>query len=142
MIAFGLVSFVLSCTLAVVAYSLVRTSLISDRKDAALRQAYTNAATATTPALVVGVPIRALDAAYYEVTSLDDMNHTLSVLASSLLLAAVAAAVVGALTGAFLSRSPVAVPRGDGTSTSDPVPRSDYENLIQATRAGPSGSPR
>ncbi len=174
MIAFGLVSFVLSCTLAVVAYSLVRTSLIGDREEAALRQAFTNArtvrtrvtaddhntttllsglqrantgevvmeregrwytssvradrgllpaslrtgvdqghagtqiaATAGTPALVVGVPIRALNATYYEINPLDDMNHTLDVLASSLGLAAVAAAAVGALTGAFVSRSVV-----------------------------------
>ncbi len=198
MIAFGLVSFVLSCTLAVVAYSLVRTSLISDREEAALRQAYTNAravrtrvttddhnttallaglqranagevllqregswytssvhadrgllpaslragveqghagsqisATATTPALVVGVPIRGLNASYYEINPLDDMNRTLNVLASSLLLAAVAAAAVGALTGAFVSRSVVRPLRTISTVASDIVAgRSDARLVV------------
>jgi two-component system, OmpR family, sensor histidine kinase MtrB len=174
MLAFGLVSFVLSGTLALVAYSLVRTALIDDRQDAAMRQAFTNAravrtrvsaddramttllaglqlestgdvllqldgrwytssvdadrsvlpaslrqgvdqghagsqiaATAGSPVLVVGLPIAALHASYYEVNSLDDLNRTLRVLSSSLLLAAVVAAACGALTGAVVSRSVV-----------------------------------
>jgi two-component system sensor histidine kinase MtrB len=174
MLAFGLVSFVLSGTLALVAYSLVRSALIDDRENAAVRQAFTNAravrtritaddravtgllaglqlastgdvllqrdglwytstveadrsvipvslrqgvdqghagsqgaATAGSPVLVVGIPITALNASYYEVNSLDDLNRTLRVLGSSLLLAAVVAAGFGALTGAVVSRSVV-----------------------------------
>ncbi len=174
MLAFGLVSFVLSGTLALVAYSSVRAALIDDRENAAMRQAFTNAravrtrvsaddralttllaglqlestgevllqrdglwytssveadrsavplslsqgvdqghagrqiaATAGSPALVVGIPIASLNASYYEVNSLDDLNRTLRVLSSSLLLAAVVAAGCGALTGAVVSRSVV-----------------------------------
>ena len=41
--AFGVVSLVLSGTLALVAYSVVRSSLIDDRREAAMNEAYTNA---------------------------------------------------------------------------------------------------
>ena len=41
--AFGVVSLVLAGTLAVVAYSVVRSSLIEDRRDSAMNEAYVNA---------------------------------------------------------------------------------------------------
>ncbi len=41
-----------------------------------------------------------------------------------------------------IAKSPVAVPRGDGSATSDPVSRNDYDNLIQVTAAVAPGSQR
>jgi hypothetical protein len=35
-----------------------------------------------------------------------------------------------------VDRVPVAVPRGDGSASSDPVSRNDYDHLIKATTAG------
>jgi two-component system, OmpR family, sensor histidine kinase MtrB len=55
-------------------------------------------------ALAVGVPIAAADARYYEVTSFDDVESTLDTLGRSLLIAAVAASVIGGVVGASLSR--------------------------------------
>jgi hypothetical protein len=39
MVAFGIVSLVLAGSLALVTYSLVRSSIVTDREDAAVRQA-------------------------------------------------------------------------------------------------------
>lgn len=170
MVAFGLVSLVLSGTLAVLAYSVVRSSLIDERRESAMREGYTNARVVRTrlraddsnlvnllaglqrdasskvllrresrwyassltadtavvpadlrtgveqgqaghqivapeagPAIVVGIPINEAQATYYQVTSLEDAERTLSVLGSSLLLGALGAAMVGAITGAVIS---------------------------------------
>lgn len=56
-----------------------------------------------TPALAVGVPIAAAGAQYFEITSLDEVESTLSNLGRSLSLAALAATVVGGVLGAGLS---------------------------------------
>jgi signal transduction histidine kinase len=55
------------------------------------------------PLLVVGVPIEASDADYYEITSLADIERTLRVLASSLGVGAAAATSIGAAVGAGVS---------------------------------------
>ena len=55
------------------------------------------------PVLVVGVPIAEVDATYYQVSSLSDLDRTLNLLGSSLLIGALGAAIVGAVTGAVIS---------------------------------------
>ena len=161
---------VLSATLAVAAYALVRDSLLDERQGAAERQAFTNArllrsrldplpadmsqllsslqlgptgdsllevddrwfsssvdvTSAVLPAqlsadvadgrvamqrvrvgeepvVVVGVPINAVDAHYFEVTSLAEVESTLRTLGRSLLTAAAVATAVGALVGSGLT---------------------------------------
>jgi len=169
-LAFGLIALVLSSTLAVTAYALVRSSLLDERQVVAERQAYTNARllrsridplpqdmsqllaglqvgpdgdsllrvddrwfsssvelTSTdlpvslaravedgsagsqrfrhdrTPALAVGVPIAAVDAEYFEISSLAEVDATLSSLARGLLVAGLVATLGGAALGAALS---------------------------------------
>lgn len=169
-IAFGLLALLLSASLAVAAYALVRSSLLSERQVTAQRQAYTNArllrsrvdplpddmsqllaglqvgrdgdslleiderwysssVEATSdelppavaeavaggdvatqrftyfghPALVVGLPINAVGAHYFEISSLSEVQSTLDRLSSSLLVAALVAAVAGALLGSGLT---------------------------------------
>lgn len=169
-LAVALTSLVLSTTLAVLAYSLVRRALVEDREASLMRSAYVNArvvrgalrtaapdvaellaglqagagrrsvletatetftstvdvgaddlpttvvaavregsaahqvvATGDGPALVVGIPIVAADAAYYEVTSLADVDRTLQVLASSLAVGGGVAVGLGAAVGAGVS---------------------------------------
>jgi two-component system, OmpR family, sensor histidine kinase MtrB len=166
----ALTSLVLSAGLALLAYSLVRSTLIDQRESAALRQAYTNArvvrstlrgadpdlvgvlsglqvggtggnlvvtpdgtfassvdvgiddlpasltsgvtdgraghqrvALGDEPWLVTGVPIAEADASYYEVTSFDEIDRTLDVLGSSLVIGAAATTVVGGVIGATAS---------------------------------------
>lgn len=55
------------------------------------------------PMLIVGVPIESVDAEYYEITSLAEVESTLQVLASSLAIGAGASVVVGAAIGATVS---------------------------------------
>jgi signal transduction histidine kinase len=169
-VAFGLMALVLSATLAVAAYALVRNSLLDERQLTAERQAYTNARLLRSrldplpqdmsqllsslqvgptgdsllevddrwfsssidvtsdelpaslagevgdgrvalqrvevrgdPAVVVGVPITAVGAQYFEITSLDEVESTLSTFGRSLFTAAVAATVLGALLGSGLT---------------------------------------
>ena len=169
-IAFGLLALLLSTSLAVAAYALVRSSLLSERQVIAQRQAYTNArllrsrvdplpddmsqllaglqagtggdslleienrwysssveATSAElppelakvvaggdvatqrfpyfdqPALVVGVPINAVGAHYFEISSLEEVQATLDRLSGSLLFAAVAVSALGAVLGSGLT---------------------------------------
>ncbi|MFP3900471.1 MAG: ATP-binding protein [Acidimicrobiia bacterium] len=55
-------------------------------------------------ALAVGVPIAAAGGSYYEVSTFEEVESTLDTLGRSLLIAAVAASVVGGVVGASLSR--------------------------------------
>lgn len=170
MVAFGLVSLLLAGTLAVLSYSVVRASLLEERQEAAMGEAYTNAravrtrlrsddqnlvnllaglqldstgqvllrrdgswytdsvstdsavvptslreaveggaaglqvtGSGATSLLVVGVPIAEAEAGYYQVSSLTDLDRTLTLLGSSLALGAIGAALVGAVTGAVIS---------------------------------------
>lgn len=57
------------------------------------------------PVMVVGVPVRAVEAAYYEVSPLGDVEATLSLLLRALGIAGVVATVIGATVGAVASRS-------------------------------------
>jgi two-component system, OmpR family, sensor histidine kinase MtrB len=169
-LAFGLMALVLSMTLSVAAYVLVRSSLITERQTVAERQAFTNARLLRarvdplppnmsqllaglqvggtgdsllrigdqwfsssvqitpselpdslaevvgagdvamqkfehfgSPALAVGVPIRAVDAEYFEISSLQEVDATLSRLGRSLLVAAAVATALGGVLGAALS---------------------------------------
>jgi signal transduction histidine kinase len=56
------------------------------------------------PQLVVGIPLPAVDAAYYEIVSLDDTRRTLNSLGIALLAAAVVTTIAGAVLGATSSR--------------------------------------
>lgn len=169
-LAFGLMALVLSATLALAAYALVRASLLSERETIAERQVYTNArllrsrvdplpqdmsqllaslqvggagdsllrigdqwfsssvqmtSSELPPSLAaavdggdaamqtfdrfgsavlgVGVPIASVDAVYFEVSSLSEVEATLSRLGRSLLIAGVIATALGALVGVVLS---------------------------------------
>jgi signal transduction histidine kinase len=55
------------------------------------------------PWLVVGIPIAEADATYYEITSFSDVDRTLDLLASSLVIGAIAATGVGGVIGATVS---------------------------------------
>ncbi|HZA74949.1 MAG TPA: HAMP domain-containing sensor histidine kinase [Acidimicrobiales bacterium] len=55
------------------------------------------------PQLVVGLPIRAVEAEYYEVTSLEDLTASLATLRRALLIGAGAATLVGGVVGALLT---------------------------------------
>ncbi len=168
-VAFGVVALVLSASLSLLAYALVRSSLLEDRSAVAERQAFTNArlvrsridplppdmtqllaglqvgptgnsllrvgdrwfsssvevadtdlptsltelvesggaGTQTVelngePTIAVGLPITALDAAYFELGSLANIESTLSSLARALLLAGLVATLLGAALGAAL----------------------------------------
>lgn len=169
-VAFAAMALILSAALALAAYVLVRSSLLTERKTVAERQAYTNARllraridpvpadmsqlvsglqvggsgdsllrirgswysssveiTSTeiprslaatvdagdagtqvfdhfgSPALAVGVPIAAVDAAYFEISSLEEVESTLARLGRSLLVAGAVATAVGGLLGALFS---------------------------------------
>ena len=168
-VAFGVVALVLSASLSLLAYALVRSSLLEERSAVAERQAFTNArlvrsridplppdmtqllaglqvgptgnsllrvgdrwfsssvevadtdlptsltelvesggaGTQTVelngePTIAVGLPITALDAAYFELGSLANIESTLSSLARALLLAGLVATLLGAALGAAL----------------------------------------
>jgi len=170
-VAFAVVSVVLVGTLSVVAYVLVRTWIVNDRRQSAAQQAYTDArlvrnhlragdtgltpllsslkfaengdtlmkqgslwysssvgvgkndvpvslqsvvgtkhagwqmvSTPSGPVLAVGVPIAESSAQFYVLESMNDIEATLRRLAAALALAAGIAAVVGAGTGALVSR--------------------------------------
>jgi len=170
-VAFALVSVVLVGTLSVVTYTLVRTWIVNDRRQAAVRLAYTDArllrnrlrtgdtgvvsllsslkfaengdslmkqgslwysssvgvgrndvpvslqsvvgakhagwqivSTSRGPVLAVGVPIAESSDQFYVLESMTDIEATLRRLAAALALAAGVAAVVGAGTGALVSR--------------------------------------
>lgn len=170
MVAFGLVSLLIAGTLAVLSYSVARSSLLEERREAAMGEAYTNAravrtrlrsddqnlvnllaglqvdssgqvllrrdgrwytdsvstdsaviptslrdaveggaagvqvtGVGTAPVLVVGVPIAEAEAGYFQVSSLGDLDRTLNLLGSSLVIGAIGAAIVGAATGAVIS---------------------------------------
>ena len=60
--------------------------------------------TSAGPLLAVGVPLAESSARFYVLEPLDDVDHTLNVLASVLSIGAAVAAVAGALTGALVSR--------------------------------------
>lgn len=169
-LAVGVTSLVLSSSIALAAYFLVRSSLVNERKSVALRQAYTNARLLRSglrapnpdvarlltgvqvdprgdallqmgdewftssvnvdagelprslrdgvmkggagrqliridgvPFLVVGVHIRESDADYFELTSLADVEDSLSSLRSSLVIAAVVTTAIGVLIGIVVS---------------------------------------
>lgn len=55
------------------------------------------------PVVGIGVPINALGARYFEVTSLEDVEQSLDTLARSFLIAAIVAAVAGAALGVWFS---------------------------------------
>jgi two-component system sensor histidine kinase MtrB len=56
------------------------------------------------PEIAVGVPIRSIHAAYFEVFSLSDLGHTLGVLEGTLVVAGAVTTVLGAALGRFASR--------------------------------------
>jgi signal transduction histidine kinase len=53
----------------------------------------------TTPQLVVGLPVPSVDAAYFEVFSLDELERTLQILALALMGAALVTTIAGVITG-------------------------------------------
>jgi two-component system, OmpR family, sensor histidine kinase MtrB len=57
----------------------------------------------TTPELVVGIPVPSVDAAYFEVFTLDELGRTLRILALALTGAALVTTIAGAITGRWAS---------------------------------------
>ncbi len=76
----------------------LRTTVIAGE---AARQKFTQDAV---PRFVVGIPLPAVDGAYFEVFALSDLDRTLAVLRNSIAVAAVATALAGAAVGRWASR--------------------------------------
>ncbi len=197
--AFGVVSLLLAATLSAVTYSVVRTWMVNDRQNAAIRQAYTDArlvrsrlragdtdiasllsglqtigmgnvlmehggqwysssvgvgpsripaslqsvvrqdhaawettATAEGPVLVIGVPIAESSARFYVLESLSDVQHTLTVLAAALAMGAAIATVVGAGTGAVVSRR-ILRPLQDISAVAHDISAGTYDARLPAS---------
>jgi signal transduction histidine kinase len=60
-------------------------------------------AVAGTPYVAVGIPVPAVDAAYFEFVGLEDLEESLATLGETLVVAALGATAVGALVGAWAS---------------------------------------
>src|SRR5919109_1480866 len=109
-LAFAGGAFLLSAALSGVSYGLVRNYLVEQTQTAALRQAV-NAGRPSrmayrltgTSQLAIGLPIPAVDAVYYEVFSLDQLDRTLRFLGVALLGAGLATTVAGAAVGRWAS---------------------------------------
>jgi two-component system sensor histidine kinase MtrB len=75
------------------------TSVVDDEQPASMRFDYRDSTR-----LAVGVPLPAVDGAYYEIVSLDELEHTLESLGASLLGASLITTLLGALLGWWASR--------------------------------------
>ena len=78
--------------------TVLRTTVIAGE---AARQKFTQDAV---PRFVVGIPLPAVDGAYFEVFPLSDLERTLAVLRNSIAVAAIATALAGAAVGRWASR--------------------------------------
>lgn len=83
------------------------------------------------PALAVGVPLPAADAAYFEVFPYDELERTLSTLGWSLLAAASITTIIGALVGSYASRRVLRPLRGFTTGAAE-LARGNFETRLMA----------
>lgn len=74
-------------------------SMVIDH-DTAASQIYT---TKGAPKMAVGVPVKSLHGAYFEIFDISDLSHTLSVLALAILIAGLVATALGAALGRWAS---------------------------------------
>ena len=104
-----------------------------------------------TPALAVGVPIEAVNARYFEISSLAEVESTLARLGRALTVAAVLATVLGGLLGAALSslllrplrRFAAVARRITGEGATDPQHDADPQHrAAPQDAAAPSGPAR
>nr|WP_281387013.1 ATP-binding protein [Jiangella mangrovi] len=93
------------------------------------------------PAIVVGLPLPAVDAEYYEVTVAEELDRTLFTLRTALIVCAVITTIAGALLGRYAARAvlrplnqvTVAAARisgGDLATRLDPVDDPDLATLV------------
>jgi two-component system, OmpR family, sensor histidine kinase MtrB len=85
------------------------------------------------PVLVVGVPLRAVDAYFYEVVSLTELQETLRILGTVLLGGALVAAAAGGGLGVWASRS-VLRPLNEVASTAAQIAGGQHDTRLAATR--------
>jgi two-component system, OmpR family, sensor histidine kinase MtrB len=206
-VAFGVTALVLSVTIAVVAYALVRTYLIDQRESAALNQAFANARVLRSaldgadpdvpeilaglrgavggdillryrdrwftssvaadpgdlpdsllrvvleeehaarqqdrvrgrPRLVVGVPVPAVDAAFFQAFPEDEVERTLNTLGTALIVAGMVATVVAAAVGRYASGA-VLRPLRDVAGAADRIAEGDL-GLRLESRGDPDLEP-
>jgi len=84
------------------------------------------------PVLVIGVPIAESSARFYVLESLNDVNHTLTVLATALAVGAGIAALVGAGTGAIVSRR-ILLPLRDISAVAQDISAGAHEARLPAS---------
>lgn len=198
-VAFGVTALVLSITIAVVAYALVRTYLIDQRESAALNQAYANARVLRSsldgpapdvpdalnslrsalggdvllryrdrwftssvgadpddlpaslveavidgghaarqqdrlrgePRLVVGVPVPAIDAAFFQAFPEDEVERTLNTLGTALVVAGAVATAVAAAVGRYASGA-VLRPLRDVVGAADKIAEGDLGSRLES----------
>jgi two-component system, OmpR family, sensor histidine kinase MtrB len=108
------------------------------RKDVlagkAATQTYRNGA--GTSQIVVGVPIRSVNAAYFEVFDLSDLDHTLRVLGLTLLAAGVVTTVLGVALGRFASVR-VLRPLADVSRAAGAIASGELDTRLDADAADP-----
>jgi two-component system sensor histidine kinase MtrB len=81
------------------------------------------------PAFVVGVPLRTVEAGYYEITQLGELDRTLNVLATVLILAALGTTLAGAGVGAYASRRAL-VPLASVAKAADGIASGDISARV------------
>lgn len=82
------------------------------------------------PAVVVGIPLEQLAAAYYEVTLLGELERTLNVLATVLALAALGTTLAGAAVGSYASRRALG-PLATVARAADGIASGDQEARVE-----------
>lgn len=83
------------------------------------------------PALAVGIPLPAADAAYFEVFPYDELEKTLATLGYSLLAAATITTILGALVGSYASRRVLRPLRGFTVGAAE-LARGNFETRLTA----------
>ncbi len=81
------------------------------------------------PEITVGVPIPAVGAAYYEITSLKDVSATLRILLLTLAIGALAITLLGALVGRLASARALR-PLGDVTTAASAIARGKLDTRL------------
>jgi two-component system, OmpR family, sensor histidine kinase MtrB len=85
------------------------------------------------PRLIIGIPLPAVDATFYEVAPLDELQATLRVLGTILAAGALVAAAAGAGLGVWASRS-VVRPLNELATTAGQVAAGQLDTRLAATR--------
>jgi signal transduction histidine kinase len=82
--------------------------------------------------IAVGVPIPAIDAAYYELVPYDELSRTLAVIRNSLLGAAAATTIAGALVGLWAARR-VLRPLSDASAAAARISAGDLSTRLEGS---------